>query len=75
MSDNKNNKTMDPAVFEAFIRELTSQLQDFEVSNKQTVDFFNEAIRTVKTTFPNTEDLTEMEPPEEDDRPWINQED
>tara|TARA_B100000424_G_scaffold73766_1_gene54780 strand:+ start:1464 stop:1691 length:228 start_codon:yes stop_codon:yes gene_type:complete len=75
MSEENNNKTMNPAAFEAFIRELASQLQKFEVSNRQTVDFFNEAIRTVKTTFPNTEDLTEMEPPEEDDRPWVNQED
>ena len=75
MLNDQNNKPMNPAAFEAFIRELTSQLKDFEVSNRQTVDFFNEAIRTVKTNFPNAEDLSEMEPPEEDDRPWVNQED
>lgn len=74
MSDNQDNKTMNPAAFEAFIRELASQLREFDVSNRQTVDFFNEAIRTVKTTFPNTENLSEMETPEEDDRPWVNQE-
>jgi len=75
MSDNQDNKTMNPATFEAFIRELTSQLKEFDVSNRQTVDFFNEAIKTVKTNFPEAEDLTEMESPEEDDRPWVNQED
>tara|TARA_B100000287_G_C20670662_1_gene793273 strand:- start:2796 stop:3023 length:228 start_codon:yes stop_codon:yes gene_type:complete len=75
MSDNQDNKTMNPVVFEAFIRELASQLKDFEVSNRQTVDFFNEAIKTVKTNFPEAEDLTEMEIPEEDDRPWVDQED
>ena len=75
MSDNQDNKTMNPAAFEAFIRELTSQMKDFDVSNRQAVDFFNEAIRTVKTNFPNAEDLSEMEAPEDDDRPWVNQED
>ena len=74
MSDDQDNKTMNPAAFEAFIKELASQLREFDVSNRQTVDFFNEAIRTVKTNFPNTEDLSEMETPEEDDRPWVNQE-
>ena len=75
MSKDQNDKTMNPAAFEAFIRELTSQLREFDVSNRQTVDFFNEAIKTVKTNFPEAEDLTEMESPEEDDRPWVNQED
>ena len=75
MSNNNDNKTMNPAAFEAFIRELTSQMKDFDVSNRQAVDFFNEAIRTVKTSFPNAEDLSEMETPEDDDRPWVNQED
>tara|TARA_B100000424_G_C22784924_1_gene421841 strand:+ start:415 stop:642 length:228 start_codon:yes stop_codon:yes gene_type:complete len=75
MSDNNDNKTMNPAAFEAFIRELTSQMKDFDVSNRQAVDFFNEAIRTVKTSFPNAEDLSEMDTPEDDDRPWVNQED
>ena len=75
MSDNNDNKTMNPAAFEAFIRELTSQMKDFDVSNRQAVDFFNEAIRTVKTNFPNAEDLSEMDTPEDDDRPWVNQED
>ena len=75
MSDNQDNKTMNPAAFEAFIRELTSQMKDFDVSNRQAVDFFNEAIRTVKTNFPNAEDLSEMDAPEDDDRPWVNQED
>jgi len=75
MSDNQKNKTMNPAAFEAFIRELTSQMKDFDVSNRQAVDFFNEAIRTVKSNFPNAEDLSEMDAPEDDDRPWVNQED
>jgi hypothetical protein len=75
MSKNQNDNSMNPAAFEAFIRELTSQLKDFDVSNRQTVDFFNEAIKTVKTNFPNAEDLSEMDAPEEDDRPWVNQED
>ena len=75
MSNNNDNKTMNPAAFEAFIRELTSQMKDFDVSNRQAVDFFNEAIRTVKTSFPNAEDLSEMDTPEDDDRPWVNQED
>lgn len=74
-SDNQDKNTMNPVAFEAFIRELTSQLKEFDVSKRQTVDFFNEAIRTVKTSFPETEDLSEMDPPDEDDRPWTNQED
>ena len=74
-SDNQDKNTMNPVAFEAFIRELTSQLKEFDVSKRQTVDFFNEAIRTVKTSFPETEDLSEMAPPGEDDRPWTNQED
>ena len=75
MSNDQDNKTMNPAAFEAFIKELASQLREFDVSNRQTVDFFNEAIRTVKTSYPEAEDLSEMSPPDEDDRPWTNQED
>lgn len=75
MSNNKDKNVMNPVAFEAFIKELTSQLKEFDVSERQTVDFFNEAIRTVKTSFPEAEDLSEMDPPDEDDRPWTNQED
>ena len=74
-SDNQDKNTMNPVAFEAFIRELTSQLKEFDVSKRQTVDFFNEAIRTVKTIFTETEDLSEIYPPDEDDRQWTNQED
>lgn len=75
MSNEDNNKMMNPAAFEAFIKELTLNMKGLDISNKQTVDFFNEAIRTVKSSFPNAENLEEMEEPEEDDRPWIDQED
>ena len=73
MSDENNNKPMDPAYFEAFIRELASRMGDFEVSTNQTVEFFNEAIRHVKQTFPNTDHLQELEQPEEEDRPWLDE--
>ena len=73
MSDENGKKMMNPLAFEAFIRELSSQMGDFEISNRQTADFFNEAIRTVKSTFPNTENIEEFEDYEEDDRPWVEE--
>jgi len=73
MGDN-NNKNMNPAHFEAWIRELASRMGELEVSNAQTVDFFNEAIRHLNLTNPEVEDIEELEVPEEEDRPWITQE-
>jgi len=73
MGDN-NNKNMNPAHFEAWIRELASRMGELEVSNAQTVDFFNEAIRHLNLANPEVEDIEELEVPEEEDRPWITQE-
>ena len=73
MSDKNNNKTMDPAHFEAFIKEIASRMGEFEISSGQTVDFFNEAIRHVKQTFPNTDNIEEFDNPETEDRPWIKE--
>ena len=75
MSSDNNKPTMNPEAFEAFLKELSAQMADFNVSSKQTTDFFNEAIRTVKSTFPNTDSIQEFEEPTVDDRPWVNQED
>tara|TARA_B100000131_G_scaffold311939_2_gene345445 strand:- start:3632 stop:3862 length:231 start_codon:yes stop_codon:yes gene_type:complete len=75
MSDENDKKMMNPAAFEAFIRELSAQMGEFEISKKQTTDFFNEAIRTVKTSFPNTENISEFEESIEDDRPWVDEDD
>tara|TARA_B000000557_G_scaffold153129_1_gene124191 strand:- start:3390 stop:3620 length:231 start_codon:yes stop_codon:yes gene_type:complete len=73
MSEKDNKNTMNPVAFEAFLKELSLQMADFNISSRQTADFFNEAIRTVKSTFPNTESIREFDNPEEDDRPWIDQ--
>jgi hypothetical protein len=70
MSDKNENKMMNAAAFEAFIRELSSRMGELDLSNRQTTDFFNEAIRTVKSTFPNTDNIEELEGSGEDDRPW-----
>ena len=75
MSSNNDKPAMNPEAFEAFLKELSAQMADFNVSSKQTTDFFNEAIRTVKSTFPNTDSIQEFEEPAVDDRPWVNQED
>jgi hypothetical protein len=71
VSEKNDKPTMDPEVFEAFVTELASQMKKFDVSKKQTVDFFNEAIRTVKNNFANAEGIEELSDPVDDDRPWI----
>lgn len=73
MSNNNDQKTMNSAAFEAFIRELSSKMGELDISNRQSTDFLNEAIRTVKATFPHTEKIEELQEVEEDDRPWIQE--
>jgi hypothetical protein len=51
MSDDNNNKSMDPAVFEQFLREMHSRLHEYEVDKKQTTDFFNEAIKQINEKY------------------------
>ena len=51
MSNNDNNKSMDPAVFEQFLREMHSRLHEFEVDKQQTTDFFNEAIKQINEKY------------------------
>ena len=47
MNDNDNQDSMDPAVFETFLREIHNRIQEFDVDKEQTTDFFNDAIEQI----------------------------
>jgi len=51
MNNNDNNNSMDPAVFEQFLKEMHSRLHEFEVDKQQTTDFFNEAIKQINEKY------------------------
>tara|TARA_E500000331_G_scaffold358533_1_gene426301 strand:+ start:4365 stop:4589 length:225 start_codon:yes stop_codon:yes gene_type:complete len=51
MNDNDNQNSMDPAVFEAFLREIHNRIQEFDVDKEQTTDFFNDAIEQVNEQY------------------------
>ena len=66
MSNNDNNKSMDPAVFEQFLREMHSRLHEFEVDRQQTTDFFNEAIKQINEKYIPGQKMDYFSVPEED---------
>ena len=66
MSNDNNNASMDPAVFEQFLREIHDRLGDFEVDKSQTTNFLNEAIKQINEQYGGMANLDLFEaPPEE----------
>lgn len=51
MNDNDNQDSMDPAVFETFLREIHNRIQEFDVDKEQTTDFFNDAIEQINEQY------------------------
>ena len=67
MADN-DNISMDPAVFEQFLKEIHDRLGDFEIDKSQTTNFLNEAIKQINAQYGGMVDLDFFQtPPEEFD--------
>ena len=57
MSNNDDNVSMDPAVFEQFLREIHDRLGEFEIDKSQTTNFLNEAIKQINAQYGGMADL------------------
>ena len=51
MNDDNNEKSMNPQVFEQFLREIHNRLGEFELDKAQTTQFFNEAIKQINENY------------------------
>lgn len=66
MADNNEQNPMDPAVFEQFLREINSRLNEFEIDKVKTTEFFNEAIKQVNENFAGGQKIEYFDVPQPD---------
>ena len=66
MSNNDDQNSMDPAVFEQFLREIHDRLGEFEVDKAQTTNFLNQAIKQIHEQYGGMENLEFFRAPEPD---------
>lgn len=66
MSNENDGNSMDPAVFEQFLREIHSRLNEFEVDKEKTTEFFNEAVRQVNERLGSGDHLDYFKMPQAD---------